>query len=459
MSQIAVPLPAEKLPFRTKMVYGLGDWGNTTTSTIFLFFFSFFLTDIARLQPIYAAPVLLVGGIWDAINDPLVGILMDRVRSRWGRRRPFFLFGALPLAFFFIMLWWVPPFHSQLALAGYYMLAYLLFDSAYTAVNVPYSALTPELTEDYDERTRLSGFRMAVSMAGGLIAAVMVPVIAGLFPQARTGYFLMAVIFGTLAAVPYLALFLSVKERHVDKAGQEDLSIFASFLHTFRNHPFRYAAGIYMFAWITVSLVAALMQYYVTYWLLIPDQLEIILGVVQGSALLCIPIMVILSGKIGKQYAFIIGAASWAVVMMLLAMVGRGQVLFAYVLAVLAGFGIAAAHVIPWSIIPDVIEVDELQTGQRREGTFYGFMVFLQKTGSAVTLAIVQWILALTGYTPGVAQSSAAINAIRILFGAFPAVFLGVSVFLAWRFPISREKHQELRRALAEKRAGTTPGD
>jgi glycoside/pentoside/hexuronide:cation symporter, GPH family len=445
-------LPDERLPFATKLIYGLGDWGNTTTSTIFLFFFSFFLTDIARLDPVYAAPVLLVGGIWDAINDPLVGILADRVQSRWGRRRPFFLFGALPLAIFFVFLWWVPPFTSQIGKAIYYMVAYLLFDTAYTAVNVPYSALTPELTEDYDERTHLSGFRMSVSMAGGLIAAVAVPLLAGAFPERKTGYLLMALIFGILAAVPYLMLFFRVKERHIH-VEKEQMGLIESIRHTFRNRPFRYAVGIYMFTWMTVNLIASMMQYFLTYWMRMADQLEIVLGVVQAAALVFIPVMVWLSGRIGKQRAFIAGVSSLMVVMMGLAILPPEMQTLAYVLGVCTGFGIAAAHVIPWSIVPDVIEQDELETGQRREGTFYGFMVFLQKSGTAFTLAIVQWILHLTGYVPDAVQTPAVLTAIRGLFGFLPALLLIPAMILAWRFPIDRSQHEELRRALAAKRA------
>ncbi len=133
----ANPLPAERLPFRTKLIYGLSDWGNTTTTTIFQFFFLIFLLDTARLDPLYIAPVLLIGGIWDAINDPIIGILADRVRTRWGRRRPFFLFGALPFALSFILMWWVPPLTSQLAKAAYYTLVYILWDTTFTLVTEP----------------------------------------------------------------------------------------------------------------------------------------------------------------------------------------------------------------------------------------------------------------------------------------------------------------------------------
>ena len=445
-------LTSEKLPFRTKLIYGLGDWGNTTTSTIFVFFFAFFLTDIARLEPAYAALVLLAGGIWDAINDPLIGVLADRVHSRWGRRRPFFLLGALPFTICFILLWWVPPFSGQAAKAIYYCLTYLAFDTVYTLLAVPYSALTPELSEDYDERTRLNGYRFAVSMAGGLIAAVAVPIFAGLYTQVKTGYLVMAVIFGVLAAVPYLLLFANIREKPA-RSAPVHLSIVASFSHTFRNRAFRYAAGIYMCAWITINLVASMMQYFLTYWMKMASELEIVLGVVQAAALVCVPLMVLLSGRMGKKRAYILGAGTLTVVMLGLAFLSPEQKPLAYVLGVCAGLGIAAAHVVPWSIIPDVIEVDELETGQRREGTYYGFLVFLQKGGTAITLAMVQWVLHLTGYVPGGEQSPQVLLAIRLLFGLLPGILLAISMFLAWRFPFDRAGHAALRLELEARRA------
>lgn len=457
----AVSTAPERLPVRTRLIYGLGDWGNTTTSTFMIFFFSFFLTDVAKLSPLYAAPVLLIGGVWDAINDPLLGVLVDRVRSRWGRRRPIFLFGALPLAVTFIMLWWVPPGASQVQLAAYYTIAYVLFDTAFTLVSVPYSALTAELTEDYDERTTLTGYRMAVSMIGGLAAAVGVPLIADQFGDPRAGYFLAALIFGILAGLPYLMLFVSIRERRADEQGKP-LNIAAEFLLTFRNRPFRFAAGIYMAAWTTINLVAALMVYYLTYWMRMGGQIEIVLGLVQVAALVAVPVIVWLSGRIGKKSAYIFGVSWWAVVMLALAFLPPGAEMLTFLLAGFAGIGVAAAHVIPWSIVPDVIEADELATGQRREGVYYGFLVFLMKAGTALALALVQWVLHLTGYQAGAVQPESALSAIRALIGPLPAALLLLSIFLAWRYPIGRSQHAAMRATLAEKRAisvKTSEGD
>lgn len=451
----ATPAPStsrDRLPFITKLIFGFGDWGNTTTSTIFGFFFAFFLTDVAGIDPMYAAPILLIGGIWDALNDPIIGVLADRVHTRWGRRRPLLLLGALPFSLTFIMLWWVPPWSSLLAKVAYYAVAYLLFDTCFTLVAVPYTSLTPELTEDYDERTRLNGFRMAVSMAGGLIAAVAVPSITRLFADIRTGYLTMAAIFGALACVPYFVLAATVRERF-NGAPPAPLNFAASFKHTFKNRAFRYTAGIYLTGWVTVALAGAMFQYYLTYWMGMADQLEIVLGLVQTGALICIPIMVWLANRMGKTRAYQLGVSTWLLVMLALSFLPSSARTITYFLAISVGLGVAAAHVVPWSIIPDVIDTDELATGQRREGTYYGFMVLLQKCGSAFMLALMQWILHLSGYVPNAPQPPSSLLAMRILIGPIPALLLAVSILLAWRYPLNRQSHSDLRLRLAEQRA------
>lgn len=452
---MAVALKTEnkpaKLSFITKFLYGIGDWGNTTTTTIVGFFFLYFLTDVAHLPPVFASPVLLIGTIWDAINDPLIGVFADKVHTRWGRRRPFFIIGAVPFGLAFMLLWWVPPFTNNYLLMLYYLLAYILFDTAFTFVCVPYGTLTPELTQDYDERTQLNGFRMGTSMAGGLIAAFFVPVIASMFPEEKTGYMVMALIFGILAMLPYILLFFTMKEKY-SETKSSDLSIVQSFFYTWKNRAFRFAAGIYMTAWMTVALVSALFIYYVNYWMNMGDQLEYILAVVQLAAFICIPIIVKLAGKMGKTKAYIFGMVWWTAVMLSLAFLPSTAGKYVYAIAALAGLGIAAAHVIPWSIIPDVVDDDELRTGHRREGTYYGYMVFIQKAGTAVVLALIPWVLSLTGYVANQPQNTATTTAIRSMMGFLPAILLTISMLLAWKFPITREKYAELRKAIEAKK-------
>ncbi len=401
--------------------------------------------------------MLLVGGIWDAVNDPLIGVLLDRVRTRWGRRRPFFLFNALPLAATFTMLWWVPPM-GDLGKAAWYALAFVLFDTCFTLMTVPYGALTAELTEDYDERTEITGWRMATSMLGGLVAAFFVPVIVGVFTRKSAGYFVAGAGFGLLAVVPYLMLFFTTKERFAATARPRE-----SVVRRVRRHPEEPRLPVrrgdlppLLGLGEPRGLAAAVLRH--------------LLGAHPG------PARVRARGRPGRgprvhpagrvpvrparqaRRLHLIAAGWWALVMLALAAIPGTAHTLAYVLAGLAGFGVAGAHVVPWSMVPDVIEADELATGTRREGAFYGVVVFIQKSGTAFMLAIVQWILGWTGYRPGEEQPASVLLAIRLLIGVAPFVLLGLSMILAAKSPLGKKEHEALRGQLERRRAAESTG-
>jgi GPH family glycoside/pentoside/hexuronide:cation symporter len=160
-----------------------------------------------------------------------------------------------------------------------------------------------------------------------------------------------------------------------------------------------------------------------------------------------------LSNRIGKKGAYLVGLSWWVIVMVILAFLQPNQEVATYFLAISVGLGIASAHVIPSSMMPDVIEVDELATGFRREGTYYGFLVFIQKVGVAMGLALIQIVLHFTGYQPGAVQNPKTLTAIRVMIGPLPAILLCVSIFLAAKYPITKNMHTEIRNALVEKRA------
>ena len=159
-----------KLTTGTKFVYGLGDFPTVAALTARSFFWLLFLTEIVGLPIGLAGTVVAVGRIWDAVNDPIVGMISDRLQSSMGRRRPFFLIGALPLGISFFLTFYDPGLGSNTAYAIYYIVVFFIFDLSFTIVNVPYSALTAELTQDYDERSSLAGWRMSMAMLATLQA-------------------------------------------------------------------------------------------------------------------------------------------------------------------------------------------------------------------------------------------------------------------------------------------------
>jgi GPH family glycoside/pentoside/hexuronide:cation symporter len=453
MAQNTTP-PDEKLSFFTKLAFGAGDLGPAIVAAVNGFFLNAFLRDVAGLRPAAVGTIFLLAKIWDAVNDPLVGALTDRTRTRWGRRRPWLLFAAIPFGLAFFLQWIVPPL-SDTGKFWYYLVIAILLDAAYTAINVPYAALTPELTHDYDERTSLSSFRFSFSILGGVFAAFFHTVIVGAFVNPITGNMVSAGVWAIIIAVPNLITFAFTREVHFKEVRPEGPGFLEGLRIVFRNKAFINVTMIYLLSWLSVQFVQNNLFLYVKYWIGAENQFGTIILAVQVTAFVFVLIWARVSQKIGKQKVYYIGMAFWIIVSLFLFTVQRGQVTLIFILAMLAAAGVSVSYLIPWSMLPDVIEMDELETGQRREGIFYGFFVFLQKLGISLGIAFSNYILELTGYInqvpggPVPTQPPAALIALRTFVSLVPVVILCVSFFVVARFPITRENHAQMRAELA----------
>lgn len=458
---MSVPTSA-RLPLRTKLAFGSGDIGPAVATAIMSFFLLYFFTDVARLSPAVAGSILLVTKIWDAVNDPLIGLLSDRLRTRWGRRRPWLLFGAVPFGVAFFLLFQTPEL-GETAKVAYYLIVSLAMDTAFTMVNVPYTALTPELSRDYDERTSLNAYRFAFSITSGLIAAVLHPILVSAIAAStdvRTGYAVAALIWAVVCALPFFIAFAGTREQHTPEE-EAPMPFWSGLRYVFANRAFRYVAGIYLLSWLVVQTVSTLIVYYMTYWMRRPEAISLVLLAVQGSALIWLFVWSAISRRLGKKGVYLVGMTTWVAVSLALFVVQPDWSLGAVMaLAALAGVGVSVAYLVPWAMLPDVIELDELQTGRRREGAFYGFFVLLQKLGLAVGLFLVGQVLEWSGYmTPPpnaaapIEQPESALLAIRLMIGPIAALVLIAGMALVARFPITRATHEQTLRALAQRQA------
>ncbi len=472
-------IPKEaRLPIWTKLVFGAGDWSVSSFGTLRQIFYAIFITDVVGLEPRLASVAALVGIFWDAVNDPLVGVLSDRIKSRWGRRRPFLLWFSIPFGLGFVILWWAPPFESQLALAAFVTFAFMLSDTFQTLVVVPLYALTPEITSDYDERTSLTGFRMFFNLVASLVTAVAAPAIVDSVlasgASQQQGYLIVGSMFGGLAIIPLLLIFFFIRERERGQAEiehEESISFTDSVRTAWDNIPFRFATGLYVLNWITFDLVALVLPFFVAYWVSKGNLLEKALGLPVESAVfalllitsvLMVPFWVWMSNRINKHIAYIIGMSIWAVVQLLIFTIQPGQITYILVLSVLAGISVSTAHVLPDALFPDVIEWDELRTRRRQEGIYYGVKNFVRKMTGALAIFIALQALGWFGYQapPEGAtffqQSPSALMAIRILIGPFGALLLFSAVAMAWFYPLTRERHARIRRLLARRKERST---
>ncbi len=455
--------PPEKIGFWTKMAFGAGDLGPAITAMVQVTFSLIFLTNVVGMNAGLAGSALMIGKVWDAVNDPIVGVLSDRTRSKWGRRYPWMLFGAIPFGIFFFLLWIVPDM-SQTQLFWYYVLISIGFNTAYTAVNLPYTALTPEMTEDYDERTSLNSFRFAFSIGGSIGALLVALGISAIIPEPKTRYAILGGICAIASVLPIYWCVFGTKNwvlRHHLKgeSAAEELPDSNQLKALISNTPFLFVIGIYLCSWFAVQNTVAIIPYFVENWMQLPGQTFMqVLLMVQAVAMGMLFPWTIASKRYGKRAVYFMGMAVWMIAQVGLFLLQPGQLAGLYFMAFLAGVGVSTAYLVPWSMLPDVIDVDELKTGVRREGIFYSLMVLLQKICLAAGIFVVGQALNQAGFIAKTAsqanptQPESALWAIRFFVGPLPLGILAIGVLLCYFYPITREVHAETLLRLAERK-------
>lgn len=446
----------EKLSLRTRLMYGVGDAGINLADTMVGLLFAIFLTDVIGLRPGLAALAVFLGRTFDYVNDPIIGYISDRTRTRWGRRRPYLLLGALPFAVAYVLLWWRPPIESQIGLALFYGFAFLLYDTTATFLYMPYFALTPELTSDYDERTTLTTYRMAFSIVGAMIAYVVpLAIIGTMAPEKQEVILLVAVGVAVLSILPMGVVFFGTRERP-EFLALEQPALKASLLAAVKNRPFLYAMGVFLFTWSALDMVQATLLYFLKHRMNLAEQGDLVFGLLFVAALLSLPLWEWAARRWDKQKAYILGMLFFSI-----NTVGLGLLKPAWglppvlVLGAFAGMGLGAIQVLTWAMIPDTVEWDELQSGQRHEGMFYSLVTLFRKVAASLSLPLVLLILEWTGYVPNAnIQPKSAILGIQALIGPIPTILILVGIVFAILNPLTRDRYARVRAKLSERRPG-----
>ncbi len=442
----------DKLSTKTKLFYGIGDIGNAIVNSSIQFFLLIFYTDAALVPPALVGSALLLGKIWDAINDPLFGWFSDRVTSkRFGKRRVFMIFGAIPLGISIMLLWFVPKGLDQIGVFLWIIFTFILFDTIWTVTNVPYYSLSTELTENYDERSSLTSFRMVLAVPAYLIGAALTPAIVGLFALKQTGYGFIGIAYGVIAATVLLISASGYREKQSIIANTSTISPLKAISLTFRNKPFVRLITAYLVMNLSFAFIKTLMAYFITYQLNMEKEVPIFMGLLLVVVTIFLFPWKKLSEKWDKGPAYALGMSIGGISVGLCFLLPHQPTALIYVIAVTAGIGFSANWVFPWSMIPDVVDYDRLQTGEYRSGMYFGVWGLATKISEAVAIAGTGWLLAAFSYVPNIEQSASTLLGIRLFFGPIPAVLILVVMPLLIWYPINRAAHIKLREQLQEK--------
>lgn len=425
-----------------RWLYGSGDLSFSLANTSIGAYLAIYLTDVVGIHASFAAIIILLGGVWDAFTDPLMGVLSDRTKTAMGRRRPYILFGAIPYGLLYALIWWRPEWAGQGFNNLFYPIVLILFQSASTLVNMPFLALTPELSADYDERNSLTSNRMIFSIIGSLLAFTIPIMIVGEFiPDNGMKVWIIGIVTGLITIVPFVLIGSFIRENpRRRKEHAIHLNVFASFKIVKKNRAFLWALGLFLFSWLAIEVVQALLIYFIKYRLQMPQNSDVIMAAVFVSALISLPFWDLLSRKSDKRKSFIFGTSFWLLMQIVLVLFRPATPLPLIVtVAALAGVGVGAVHVFSWSMIPDSIDAGDPE-GMSQEGLYYSVVSFARKLASKGTVFMVLFILGQSGYEANAAiQIQSADNALGFMMGPLPTLLLGVAIFSAYKYPVRRE--------------------
>jgi GPH family glycoside/pentoside/hexuronide:cation symporter len=482
-----------KLKAGQKLGFGIFDLGGNMLFTLMGFWCLKYLTDVAGLAAALAGTAIMIGIIWDAVTDPMMGFISDRTINRMGRRRPYLLFGAIPMMVFLWLFFTTPHFSDNgitlrifsitLNISGQTMFMIwavgilMLVKTASTVINVPYGSLTPELTDDYHERTSLNGYRFGCAVFGTIIGAAAVLPLVQAFNGGERGWSMMGLTLGAIMAVVTLITFFSVKEKKHTRADIPTEGFFSTYKAVFTNRPYVILFLTYALHLTALTFLQNILAYYIDYQYPAKFVMQLAntpFGSAEAgeaalretlttfsmmalllTAMVFIPVSVFVSKKIGKKTTYQICFAILIISCIAVSTIGHLLPLGLFLtLLAFAGVGVGFSYVAPFAMVPDTIEFDAVKTGERKEGAYYGMWTFISKVGMAISSFISGMVLSAGKYIAPVkidadnivktlAQPESAKIAMRLIVGPLPAVIFLAALLLVQFYPLDEKTYKK----------------
>ena len=443
----AASLTEGALPLSRIVAYGTAGIGVTAMAFVNSLYLLKYATDVLLIAPGVMGVVLFAGRVWDAVTDPVVGRLSDRSRSQVGRRR-FWIFASVPpTAIAFVMLWAPPASLGSWSLALWIGVALLAFSTAQTMFYVPYYALGIELSTDHHERTRVFGISKLMAGPGLLLGlAVFYALVSSESPRSLAVW--LAVGLAGLGALLTTAGISRQRER-AEHQGRGGEGITNAFADVFRNPHARILLAMYAiesFGGATGGLLALYVMHYIVK---LPESYTIIILLLHiVPSFVLPPLWIYLSRRLGKRRLWAIATGIASVSWFFHSFLSEGMIFLWGVMAFVSGTTSGLGQVIGLSVKADVIDYDELVTGERKEGAYLAVWTFIQKSMSGVLAMVLGFTLQWVGFEPNVEQSEATQRAILALYGFLPSACYAVGLVLLLRFRLNEAEHAEIRRQL-----------
>ncbi len=458
----------QRITMKNIFSYAVGDLYGGGAFFIIGALFLVFLTDVAKISPALAGTIILVGKVWDAITDPTMGYISDNTKSKHGRRRIYFLIGIIPIFLSWFLLWSSFGLSSELGKFVYYLLVYLLFNTVFTLVMVPYNSMPAEMTSEYKERSKLITIRMLFSQGGMLLGAVLPLTIVNFFAgNPSLGYMIMATVFGLLFAIPWVFVFLGTFENPHKFEEHKEISlkevtkkISKDFGSTLKNKSLRIHTAMYITAYVSMDIFNALLIYFIRDYLNQYANYQVLLGIVVVIQMISLFVVMKLVNKFGNAMTYRIHAAVWMVAVIALFSINPNIPVWGIlIIGAFVGFGLSGCVMTPYNMLAFVVDADEMITTKRREGIYAGMMTFLRKIAQALALFMVGVGLELVKYQKPIddviqTQTPETLLGIRLMFLLGPVILLLLGIISSFRYKISPDNHLVLMKEINRLKKG-----
>jgi GPH family glycoside/pentoside/hexuronide:cation symporter len=444
------------LPRRIAIGWAIGELAIAAYIGISMAFMLFYCTNVLAIPPALAGLALLVPRLLDAVSDPLMGAISDRSRSERGRRRFFLLIGAPLLAFSFAAVFFVDPGLPLQLRVALLMLLFLLSNLAVTVYEVPYAAMAAEMTTEYRQRISLTGYKMVAARIGIIMALYVGPLIFRSQEDLAAGFRLFGAVAGVFMLVSGLWAYFATADAPRIASVVHRFSLRAEIDAILANRPFRMLWLTYLVQNLAIGASSTTLIYFIIYVMRMDAEAAGPYLATGGIvALLATPAWVLIARRLDKRRCYFLTLAMSALFAGFMSFISPGMALMLFLLLALAGSADAGTQLMPNSMVPDTVEVDEVRTGERREGALFGAWGFCRKLGMTLGAYLVSLALAAVGFSPGSAaalQPPEAMAGIRLIYAALPCGLWLVAMLVLTQYDLTEARFNEIKAVLLANR-------
>lgn len=458
---------SEKISLKEKVGYGLGDAASSMFWKIFSMYLMFFYTDVYGLAPAVVGTMFLITRIWDSCFDPIVGIMSDRTKTKWGKFRPYLLWVAIPFALIGVLTFYVPDFDEKGKIIYAYV-TYSLMMMVYSLINVPYASLLGVISPDRKERNTLSSYRMVFAFGGSLLALWLIEPLVNYFGgnlNSKTGWLATIAVFGVITTAFFWACFLWTKER-VQPISDEKQDLKSDLNDLLKNKPWwillgsgigalifnsiRDGAAIYYFKYFVSNAVNFDFNMFGTTFHMTPTSFYLVLG--QAANIIGVIIATPLANRFGKKKVFFAAMFLASILSVIFYFFGKEDVFLIMSFQVLISICAGCIFPLIWSMYADSADYSEWKQGRRATGLVFSASSMSQKFGWTIGGAATGWLLAFYGFQANVEQTAVTQHGIQLMLSILPAIAAVISVIFITFYPLTEEKLETIESELNAKR-------